>query len=81
MKVHASRANGSKYRVDSNKTTERQAILKTLDPDAENQRYYRCDGCYWPCINPVGTLPEELGLCVDCLVDLDERQAQLGEWQ
>jgi hypothetical protein len=47
----------------------REQILSTLDPDADNQRWYTCDGCGWPCINPVGTIPERRERCLDCATE------------
>jgi len=50
-------------------TKSRKELLATLDPDADEQRWYTCNGCGWPCINPIGTLPEKRELCVDCTVE------------
>jgi hypothetical protein len=44
----------------------RAEIRATLDPDAENQRWYSCMGCGHPCINPIGTIPERWDRCLDC---------------
>jgi len=71
MSAHASRAGDT--------SGFRQAILQTLDPDADEQRWYTCQSCGWPCINPIGTLPEQNEECLDCVVDAN-RQTDLGEW-
>lgn len=48
---------------------ERRDLLAELDPDADEQRWYTCNACGWPCINPIGSTPEEHELCVDCVVE------------
>ena len=72
----------SAYTPDvSDEFTRRELIEYQCDPDTpfDQQRWYTCDGCGWPCINPIGSLPEREGLCLDCTVQA-ERQTHVGEW-
>jgi hypothetical protein len=62
------------YEAGRTEGTElRRQILAEIDPDADEQRWYHCPGCRWPCINPIGSEPERLGLCVDCVVEEHQR--------
>lgn len=54
--------------VLSQQADPRERIADTLDPDADEQRWYCCERCGWACINPVGTIPEQNDLCLDCAV-------------
>lgn len=64
---HYARANGYDNGKQRYKTIQEQ-IESSLDPDADEQRSYRCYSCNQQCINPVGSLPESADLCVACSV-------------
>lgn len=79
MQANTSRTSGKTDAQPTDKSNVYNDILETLDPDADKQRFYTCNGCGWPCINPVGTLPEKRELCLDCYVE-KHTQSTLGDW-
>lgn len=60
----------------SDQVATRERLLATLDADADDQRWYTCMGCGWPCINPIGTIPERRERCLDCATE----QSTIGDF-